>query len=98
MQQCMPAIRIAPHALDGCGQSIVELPAVDESGERIVARLVMQRPMHAPLVIHAVVMLADGAQQSVQIHLAVAAEGIRDLPMQQAVETLQRRRLAANRG
>jgi hypothetical protein len=43
-------------------------------------------------------MLADGAQQSVEIHLAVAAEGIRDLPMQQAVETLQRRRLAANRG
>src|SRR5450631_4273634 len=68
----MPALGIGTNAVDRAGEPIVELAAIDEPGERIVARLVMQRPVEAPLLAD-VVEYHDGTE-----HVAGAvADGCR---------------------
>ena len=54
VQQRVAAIRVLPHGLDRGGQPIFEFAAVDEPGERIVARLIMQRPVQPALLAHIV--------------------------------------------
>src|SRR5882672_1043211 len=57
----MPAPGIGSDAVDRRGEPIVELAAIDEPGECVVARLVVQRPVEAPFLAD-VVEHHDGAE------------------------------------
>src|SRR3984957_14617589 len=61
IQQRVPATGVGADGVDRCGQPIVELAAIDEPGERVVTRLVMQRPVEAPFLAD-VVEHHDGAE------------------------------------
>ena len=62
IQEHVPAGGVLAHALDRAGQAVLEFTPVDQAGERIVARLVVERAVHAPLLAH-VVEHHDGADQ-----------------------------------
>jgi hypothetical protein len=50
IEQRVPTIGIRSHTLDRGGEPILEFTPVDEAGERIVARLIVQRTMQAALL------------------------------------------------
>ena len=62
VQQRVTELAVLAHALDRGGQPVLELAAVDEAGQRVVARLVVQRPMQ-PALLADVVEHHDGADQ-----------------------------------
>src|ERR1700722_3204285 len=50
IQKHMTGLRILPRVLNGGRQAILELPAIDQSGKRIVACLIVERPMQPALL------------------------------------------------
>ena len=62
IQEHLPALGVLADALDRAGEAVLELAPVDEAGERIVARLIVQRAVHAALLAD-VVEHHDGADQ-----------------------------------